>query len=479
MDKNKSKDIHVQYRDKSPNFSERILSLFRFNITFKLTVEFTITFIAFLILLNMLFYVGIKGWFYIDTIKTMKQIEKKLEADIAGAESLNIDDDIFDIERIDYFIFDEDSKILMTSNMPDMSYQENMGRINLDVFIQRNQPQWFYYETAFNIGDNKIILLLRKNAEDIHREINRLWSIIIIASIIMIFLVALSLLRISKKHLKPIRIMTNKVQHISVNDLSERLDVRGTKDELKDLAATFNKMMDEIENSYEKQKQFVSDASHELRTPIAVIKGYASMVNRWGKEDPSVLEESLKAIEEESRNMQSLVESLLFLARRDKGSMEMEKELFNAKTFMEEIIKESNLIDSQQHKFSSTLEYDGEIYASADKLKQAIRIFIDNSMKYTPSGGEIEIVLKSSNKDIYIIIKDNGIGISKEDLPYIFERFYRADQARTRTNKGGTGLGLAIAKVIIEQHDGRIFVQSEPDEGTSVTIMLPKNNENQ
>ena len=146
---------------------------------------------------------------------------------------------------------------------------------------------------------------------------------------------------------------------------------------------------------------------------------------------------------------------------------------------MEEIIKESNLIDSQQHKFSSILEYDGEIFASADKLKQAIRIFIDNSMKYTPSGGEIEITLKSSNKDIYIIIKDNGIGISKEDLPYIFERFYRADQARTRKNKGGTGLGLAIAKVIIEQHDGRIFVQSEPDEGTSVTIMFPKHIENQ
>jgi len=277
--------------------------------------------------------------------------------------------------------------------------------------------------------------------------------------------------------LKPIKIMTHKVRDISVRNLSTRLDVRGTKDELKDLAATFNSMMDEIERAYENQKQFVSDASHELRTPIAVIKGYASMVNRWGKEDPAVLEESLKAIEDESRNMQSLVESLLFLARRDKGTMEMEKEEFSIKELMEEILKETQLIDSG-HTINGTFNYDGKIIACMDKLKQAIRIFIDNSMKYTPPEGEINIYLKASDKEVYLTIQDNGIGISKEDLPHIFERFYRADQARTRNKKGGTGLGLAIAGVIIEQHGGEINVESEIGIGTTVTIILPKDIEN-
>jgi len=154
--------------------------------------------------------------------------------------------------------------------------------------------------------------------------------------------------------------------------------------------------------------------------------------------------------------------------------MEMEREGFNIRDFMAEILKESELIGTN-HKINGQLEYDGEIFASHDKLKQAIRIFIDNSMKYTPAGGEINICLKASNKYIYIVIKDNGIGISKEDLPHIFERFYRADQARARNKKGGTGLGLAIARVIIEQHEGQINIESELEKGTSITLILPKN----
>ena len=213
-------------------------------------------------------------------------------------------------------------------------------------------------------------------------------------------------------------------------------------------------MMDEIENAYEQQRQFVSDASHELRTPIAVIKGYASMVNRWGKNDEKVLQESIEAIEEEAKNMQSLVESLLFLARRDKGSLEMEKGLFEINKLIEEIIKETNLID-KEHIIEKNIEYDGMIYASEEKLKQAIRIFVDNSMRYTESNKKIKIRLRASLNDVYVIIQDEGIGIAKENIPLIFERFYREDQARTRGKGNGTGLGLEIAKVIIEKHKGK------------------------
>ncbi len=452
---------------------DRILSLFRFNITFKLTLEFSITFLSFIILVNMLFYLGIKTWMYMETVDVMKIASESLLSNVENQSEIN--DELFGFEKLEYFIYrDSDKNLLGTNSQKKIAYSEHNTRIPLYGFIQRHNPQWFYYEKLSDDENASFNIVIRKDATNIHKEIDFLWSVVFFVSIFLLLLVWLSLFRISTKHLKPIKIMTQKVEDISVRNLSTRLDIRGTKDELKDLAATFNNMMDEIEKAYENQKQFVSDASHELRTPIAVIKGYASMVNRWGKEDPGVLEESLKAIEDESRNMQSLVESLLFLARRDKGNMEMEKEIFNVKEFMTEIVKETQLIDSG-HTIKGEFDYDGEIFASIDKLKQAIRIFIDNSMKYTHPEGEINIRLKASDKEVYLVIQDNGIGISKEDLPHIFERFYRADQARTRNKKGGTGLGLAIAKVIIEQHGGEINVESEIGNGTTVTILLPKN----
>lgn len=455
---------------KNDSMAERFLSLFRFNITFKLTLEFTIAFIAFMVLMNMIFYLGIKGWMYSQTIGTLREasnrIEEPVEANYAS---------ILDFEKIEVFFFNEDNEQLMESNTVEtISYDDYESSKNPINFFPRNKPEYYYYKKTISKDNELVILVLRKNALPSHKEIDFLWNVFIGISIILTLMVWISSSRISHKHLKPLRNMTQKVKDISVNNLDTRIDVRGTKDELKDLALTFNSMMDEIENSYEKQKQFVSDASHELRTPIAVVKGYASMVNRWGKEDQNVLDESIKAIEDEARNMQSLVESLLFLARRDKGSLQMEMEQFSAKDFVNEIIKESSLIDSK-HKILGFIEYDGEIYASPDKLKQAIRVFVDNSMKYTPENGEIHVSLKASQKDVYFVVRDTGVGISKEDLPRIFERFYRADEARTRSEKSGTGLGLAIAKVIIEQHQGRINIESELGKGTTITIILPKN----
>lgn len=453
---------------------DRFLSLFRFNITFKLTLELILTIISFMILVNLIFYVGIKAWMYMESVEIMERASEIIENEIKENEAYSIDNPILDFEDMECFIYQgQDNKLVASNIDKKIAYKEHEKKMSPYMLIKKNMPEWFYYHNEIEKDNQQINIILRKKALKIHEEIDFLWSILISISIILILLIGVSSSRISRKHLKPIKIMTQKVQDISVNNLDTRIDVRGTKDELKDLAYTFNKMMDEIENSYEKQRQFVSDASHELRTPIAVIKGYASMVNRWGKEDHEVLEESLKAIEDEARNMQSLVESLLFLARRDKGTLEMEKEKFNIKDFIIEIIKESSLIDSH-HNFDSELEYDGEIFASQDKLKQALRVFIDNSMKYTPEKGSIKINLKASNKDVYIIIEDTGVGISKEDLPHIFERFYRADQARTRSGQGGTGLGLAIAKVIIEHHKGKVVVDSELNKGTCVTIILPK-----
>jgi signal transduction histidine kinase len=240
--------------------------------------------------------------------------------------------------------------------------------------------------------------------------------------------------------------------------LGTRLDVSGSKNELKDLAKTFNNMLDRIQSAYEKQNQFVSDASHELRTPISVIQGYANLLDRWGKSDSQVLEESITAIKTESESMKELIEKLLFLARGDKDTQKLEKEDFYINELIDEIIKETALIDNI-HEVTSMRNEKLLINADRSLLKEAFRIFVDNSVKYTPEGGKIKLECSPEKNSTIITIEDTGIGISEKDLPHIFDRFYRADKSRTKET-GGTGLGMAIAKWIILRHEGTIKVLS-------------------
>lgn len=277
--------------------------------------------------------------------------------------------------------------------------------------------------------------------------------------------------QISKKLLFPIQTMTKTVKEMSVNVLDKRLDVHGAKDELKDLAQTFNDLMDRLQLAFEQQNQFVSDASHELRTPISVIQGYSDLIARWGKDDRQVLEEAITAIQGEVENMKELIANLLFLARGDKNTQPVEMTSFYLNELIEEILKETNLIDTQHEILN---QYNDNILLEADRrlIKQAIRILMDNSIKYTPPGGEIILNGYLKNNQAIISLEDSGIGISPQYLPFIFNRFYRIDKSRNKQS-GGTGLGLAIAKWIIDKHNGKIRVWSDLGAGTVIRVELP------
>ncbi len=277
-----------------------------------------------------------------------------------------------------------------------------------------------------------------------------------------------------KKMLKPIDNMISTARSVSAKDLQARLNVVDSHDELKELAETFNEMLDRIQLSYEQQNQFVSDASHELRTPISVIQGYANLLQRWGKEDREVLDEAVNAIKNESENMKSLVEKLLLLARTDRDGQQLEKSTFSLNELIEEVLKETKLIDTEHQIISETAANKAPVTLIADRslIKQALRIFIDNSIKHTLPGGTIRINGYLSDNRVKLTVEDNGIGIAKEDLPFIFNRFYKCDKSRTR-EAGGTGLGLSIAKWIIEKHQGHIKVESTLNKGTQIIISLP------
>ena len=240
--------------------------------------------------------------------------------------------------------------------------------------------------------------------------------------------------------------------------------------ELAGLETAVNKLMTRMRDSYRQQARFVSDASHELRTPIAVIKGYADLLDRWGKTDEKILEESISAIKDESENMQHLVEQLLFLARGDSGRTTLNVTDFDMSEMMKEVWEESSMIDkSHDYKF----EDGGAIPAKGDVslIKQAARILIENASKYTPEGGEIMLKSLVVDGNPAFSVQDSGIGISENDIPHIFDRFYRADDSRSKQT-GGSGLGLAIAKWIVERHGGHFEVVSRKDIGTRITVIL-------
>ncbi|MBQ9272567.1 MAG: sensor histidine kinase [Mogibacterium sp.] len=241
--------------------------------------------------------------------------------------------------------------------------------------------------------------------------------------------------------------------------------------ELAGLETAVNKLMSRMRDSYRQQARFVSDASHELRTPIAVIRGYADLLDRWGKTDEKILEESIQAIKDESESMQHLVEQLLFLARGDSGRTPLNVSDFDMTDMMKEVYEESAMID-KNHDYR--FEDGGAIPARGDVslIKQAARILIENASKYTPEGGEIVLRSLTSDGRPAFSVQDSGIGISESDIPHIFDRFYRADDSRSKQT-GGSGLGLAIAKWIIERHGGRFDIISRKDLGTRITVILP------
>ena len=282
----------------------------------------------------------------------------------------------------------------------------------------------------------------------------------------------------TKRMLSPINKITETAREISSSDLGRRLEVSGPDDELKKLALTFNSMLDRLEKSFKRQKQFVSDASHELRTPISVIKGYVDLLDRWGKEKEDVRDEAIEAIKKETDNMKQLMENLLLLARGDDSELKKEEEKFNFNELVKEIIKEFELME-KNIQLELEEEVEVEFYGDQNLFKQLFRIFLDNAVKFTSKKGEIKIRIDNvDSQNFYFSIEDNGPGIAEEDIPFVFDRFYQADKSRSRNNNKGSGLGLAIARQIVESYQGDIDVESRDGEGTKFIIVLPLNKEN-
>ena len=259
------------------------------------------------------------------------------------------------------------------------------------------------------------------------------------------------------------------IDHLNGASPDEQLHIGD--DDLAGLETAVNNLIVRMHAGYRRQVRFVDDASHELRTPIAVIQGYADMLDRWGKTDEKVLNESIRAIQTETEHMKTLVEQLLFLARGDAGRQELKMVPMDLAATVREVFEESRMIDSA-HQY--VLDAPGPLPVRGDEalLKQAVRILADNARKYSPADTRVTLRTWRDGDEVCAQVQDNGAGIAEQDAPRIFDRFYRADSARN-SGADGSGLGLAIARWIVSRHGGYFSLRSYEGVGTRVTIHLP------
>jgi heavy metal sensor kinase len=278
---------------------------------------------------------------------------------------------------------------------------------------------------------------------------------------------------ISRRALRPVDRITTAAESIRISNLSERLEVPKTSDELQRLSETLNRMLGRLDTSVQRMSQLTADASHELRAPVSLIRTTAELAVDGGRTNVEYLKDMVQILAEAERTTR-LIDSLLLLARADAGEGGLQHELIDVSTVVREAVAQGqSLAAEKQIDLAANLGSNANaVRGDGEALRRLFFILIDNAIKYTADGGRVQVQLEALDGYAAVKVTDSGIGISESDVPHIFDRFWRADKVRSR-GTGGAGLGLAIARWIVEQHRGSIEVQSESGRGSTFTVTIP------
>lgn len=299
---------------------------------------------------------------------------------------------------------------------------------------------------------------------------------LLLTNAIGLLLTLLACYYVIRKVLDPLAAITRAAKEIEVTDLRRRLPVPATEGEMKQLVSTINHMLERIESGFEKQQRFVADASHELRTPVTVMLGYANMLGRWGKYDPETLDEGILAIRSEAENMKELIDRLLFLARTDLQRQILNWNVIDMEKLVADVVRKGKLTDDD-HTLLLGENDPGYILGDEVTIRQMLRIFLENAIKYTPAGSYIKLSSKREGERLHLTVADTGIGIAPEHQKKIFERFYQVDSSRTtfsmKQDERGIGLGLPIAHWIAASHKFELRIESALGQGTTIHLYMP------
>jgi heavy metal sensor kinase len=320
-------------------------------------------------------------------------------------------------------------------------------------------------------GIQPAALVIARSTKQIDQALAGLVRTLVIAIPLALAVAAGGGIFLARRALKPVDQIAQTAQEIEESDLSRRINVN-TEDELGRLAATLNEMIERLEKAFRRQKQFTSDASHELRAPLAVIEAESTLALQKER-SLSDYQRSLEIISQEARQMSSLIDKLLTLARADAGKeqwnfteLDLGKFITNLSTDAEVLCQEKGL------SFQLGQPQDLVVKGDEARLRELFMNLLDNAIRYTPAPGTVSISLRREGQMAVVAITDTGVGIPAEDIPFIFERFYRVDKSRSRA-EGGTGLGLAICRHIAEAHGGKIEVESQVGVGSTFSVWLP------
>lgn len=440
------------------------------------------SFISFLSIV-LIFLITYISQFIVFRIWTVNYEKEEIESRAKELEILLNNNDSDDIHRkiadsmdIEAIIYNSDNQILLNTTDHELKhfkyYKPNSAKTDLrfegdDETVSLTMP--------VNIKNNDCYMYIEKESELYNDFLKNTIPIIIIMLVFGLLISLLAGIYISKQFIKKLKKLSSTMKEIQEKGVSNRVVIQNPKDEFDKVNIIFNDMMDSVEKSFETQKQFVQDASHELRTPLTILKGHLKMLDRWGKNDKEVLEKSLEISLEEVDRLTKLVNDLLELENLD-SKVKLDEEIvkINLSKSIKEIIYDFELTRDDLT-FELKTDEDLYIYMSKKHFKQLLIIFIDNAIKYCDKAEKIiNISSYTENNDVYISIKDNGIGIDKDEIPNITDKFYRVDKSRKYNNS--FGIGLSIASQIINIYNYKLDIKSEVGRGTEIIIKCNKYN---
>lgn len=347
-----------------------------------------------------------------------------------------------------------------------------MDRDVFESHQRADSPRWRIVTRKVEGPEGTLVVQIARSLEFYDHEMSELLLVLLLTGPLTLLVALGGGYFLARRALAPVDRMTEAANRIEAKQLSQRLDVANPNDELGRLADTLNGMLDRLEKSFREMQRFTADASHELRTPISVIRTEAEVaLNQPVSDDEK--QNLLGNILEECERLTSITEQLLTLSREDAGIAHFRREPVDVGDLASDVAETMRpLADAKKLQLAVAANGAATVVGDADRLKQVVYNLLDNAIKYTPQAGRVEVAVANVGGSIELAIRDTGVGIAADHLPHVFERFYRVDKARTRA-EGGTGLGLSIVESIVVAHGGHVEIDSQPNEGTTITVSLP------
>lgn len=449
----------------------------RFSITTRITIWYTIFLLIITIgFLSIMAYTGNTRASERAKTKLMDHVMDASEEIVTYGDDFIIDEDLdFYDDGVYLSVYDEEKELIEGRRPVELETLPAFKDKAIKKVTDSESQTWYIYDSYFELAGNSV--WVRGIVKDFAEEstFSFMVKLALIGFPALIFIAGLGGYIITRRGFHPVRNIIETVEDISHDgDLSRRIDMksetskdRAAKDEIYNLAQSFNGMFDKLERAFEKEKQFTSDVSHELRTPLAVMISQSD----YALSDQEYSEKAMEVINREAKRMAGLVNRLLMLSRSDSGRLELNMTVIDFSEMCELVVMQQEPI-AQQQGLTLTAEIRPEIKVAGDDamLIRVLLNLVENAMKYSKEGGTITIALEVKGSFAQCSVKDDGIGISEKDLQRIWERFYRVDHSRSEDS---AGLGLSMVESLVKAHGGHVEVQSELGKGSCFTIYLP------